>query len=75
MLTDIEKRNADLDLIWKHTHPDFRGVIDGIRYVLTNRNGATVLAPLHSLPEAELADSLAYARSRVERGLPAYSTT
>jgi hypothetical protein len=32
-------------------HPDFRAIINGKRYVLVCRNGATVLAPVKIVAE------------------------
>jgi hypothetical protein len=50
-----------LDLIWKHTHNDSRGLINGQRYVLSLRQGGTQSVPLDSLTPAEVADKLSYA--------------
>ena len=62
-------KQRDLDLIWKHTHPDFRGVMYGIRYVLHHRGEfGTCSVPLESLPAKDLADRLTYALQRKKRG-------
>lgn len=59
----------ELDLIWKHTHPDYRGKIDGVRYVLvwSNAHGTSSI-PLQSLHAKEHAEKLAYAMRCEERG-------
>ncbi len=56
----------DLNLIWKHTHRDYRGVVDGKRFVMKYRNGTT-LVPLDALTDAEFAEDLAYAKRCEER--------
>lgn len=67
------RNNAVLDLIWKHTHPDYKGRINGVRYVLTlSPDGATISTPLQSLPKAALQSAYRYAMSRAARGLPPY---
>jgi hypothetical protein len=63
-----EPKVQEMNLIWKHTHPDYRGVIDGVRYVLVNEEGATVSVPLQSLHQEEHARMLAYAKGCEERG-------
>lgn len=62
-------KDRDLDLIWKHTHPDYRGTIDGVRYVLTSGpTGGTESVPLAGLTLEERASKLAYAKRCEERG-------
>jgi hypothetical protein len=42
-------------LLWKNTHKDFRGSIDGVKNVLVNRGSeGTCLVPLSALTEEEL---------------------
>lgn len=60
-------RERDRQLIWKHTHRDFRSVIGGVRYVLVLREGGTHLVPLGDLNDAECALKLAYAEAREAR--------
>ena len=44
-------KQRDLDLIWRYTHPDFRGEMYGIRYVLHYAGSfGTCNVPLESLP-------------------------
>lgn len=64
--------DPDLDLIWKHTHRDYRGTMNGVRTILTLRQGGTTLVPLDGLTDAEKADKLAYAKSREARGERGY---
>lgn len=47
-----------LKLIYRHTHSDFKGVIDGVEMVLVCRAGVSTLVPLDSLTEPEVADRL-----------------
>lgn len=63
-------KDPDLALIWKHTHPDFRGVIDGVRYVLCSnpKTGGTESVPLDGLTLEERASKLKYAKGCEERG-------
>lgn len=52
-------------LIWKHTHRDYKSVIDGVRHVLVLRQGlGTCLVRLSDLTAAEIEDKLPYALSR-----------
>jgi ribosomal protein S6E (S10) len=50
-------RAAKLELIWKRCHNDFKGKIDGVRTIMTYRNG-TCLVALDDLTDAEIADKL-----------------
>jgi chorismate mutase len=46
-------------LLWKNTHKDFRGSIDGAKNVLINRGGeGTCLVPLDALTDEELLGKL-----------------
>jgi hypothetical protein len=62
--------DPDLKLIWKHTHPDYRGVINGVRHVLCMNptTGATESVPLDGLTLEERASRLKYATTQEERG-------
>jgi hypothetical protein len=44
----------ELDLIYRNTHKDFKGTTDGVRYVLTYRNGTTRVR-LEDLTDKEVA--------------------
>lgn len=60
-----------INVIFRHTHRDFKSTINGERYVLVNRRAeGTCLVAIKDLTEAELADKLAYAlkkeRARLE---------
>lgn len=71
MTATAEPKVAEMNLIWKHTHPDFRTKIDGVRHVLIGRNGTT-LVPLQSLTKEEHAEKLAYAKGCEARGRRGY---
>lgn len=53
-------RKQKLDLIYNHTHEDFKGHIDGYRTILVFRAG-TCLVHLDQLTDDEIAKNLAYA--------------
>lgn len=58
-----------LNLIWRHTHPDYRGITDGVRYVLTySPQYGTISTPLDNLPLEELVERYLYAKRREARG-------
>lgn len=50
-------REQKLKLIWRHCHRDFKGMMDGVRTVMTYRNG-TCLVALNDLTDAEIEDKL-----------------
>lgn len=62
-------RTEALRLIWKHTHRDYRGKVNGVKSVLVLRTGGTHLVPLDALTDAEVADKLAYAERREQRAV------
>lgn len=47
-------------LVWKHTHQDFKGVIDGVRYRLhlNEKKGGTESWPLSTFTNEQLIDKL-----------------
>lgn len=47
-----------LAAIWRTTHRDYKGAIDGVRYILVLRNGGTQSVALSDLTEAEIASRL-----------------
>lgn len=47
-----------LVLIYRHTHADFKGSLNGEPSILVCRSGATQLVPLDDLTEAEVAERL-----------------
>lgn len=55
------KRIADprLAKIWRNTHRNSKGIIDGVRCILTYREG-TCLVPLDALTEGEIADKFRF---------------
>lgn len=50
-------RQQQLDLIYRKTHSDFKGIIDGRKTMLVYRNG-TCLVYLDDLTDKEIADRL-----------------
>lgn len=50
-------REQKLKLVWKNTHNDFRGKIDGRKTVLVYRNGTTLVF-LDNLTDEEINDKL-----------------
>lgn len=50
-------RTAKLNAIWRATHRDFKGKLDGERSILVYRKG-TCLVLLKDLTDAEIADKL-----------------
>ena len=75
-------RAQALQLIWRHTHPDFKGTrsSDGKRTILVNRGGeGTCLVELDALTDADIADKLPYvvaceAKKQGQPELPADAT-
>ena len=57
-------REQKLQLIWRHTHRDYRGTMKGVRNILVLRRGGTTLVPLSDLTDAEIADRLPRALRR-----------
>lgn len=62
----------DVLLIYRHTHPDYRGIDNGVHTILTNRCGATCLCAIKDLTPEEFAKEIEYARSRERRGTRPY---
>lgn len=56
------KTPENIDLIWKHTSDDFRGITDGTKTVLYNQNGGTVLGSIEGMPSDVFAKQLKYAK-------------
>ena len=50
-------RAQKLALVWKHTHSDFKGKLDGERTIMVFRNGSCLVA-LDDLTDAEIEDKL-----------------
>jgi hypothetical protein len=48
-------REQKLKAVWRNTHRDFKGIIDGKKYVLVLREGGTQAVQLDQLTDAELA--------------------
>lgn len=57
-------RAAALDLIWRDTHADFKGTMDGVRTILVLRGG-TCLVALDGLTDNEIADRLQLCRNPI----------
>lgn len=56
-------RDEALNAIWRYTHKDYRGMIDGERTILTLRQGGTTLVCLKDLTDEEIARKLPRAKS------------
>ena len=56
-----EERKAALKLIYRHTHKDYKGKIDGKPSILVCRGG-TCLVMLDDLTDAEIAERLPLAQ-------------
>lgn len=72
-LTDLTKTDK-LNLIYRHTHRDYKGSGKGdARAILIYRNG-TNLVPLTALTDAEIEDKLSYAihKEAAKKNAPAY---
>jgi hypothetical protein len=57
----------EINLIWKHTHPDYRGINDrGVKCImfLCPTRGATTSGAIETLPEKAWNDCLAYAQKK-----------
>lgn len=50
-------REQKLKAVYRHTHPDFKGEIDGIKTIMVFRNGSCLVA-LDDLTDKEIADRL-----------------
>lgn len=68
-MTEQERKEA-LKLIWRHTHKDYRGALDGAKTILVFRNG-TCLVALDDLTDAEIAEKLPLAQKMEARRLAA----
>ncbi len=59
-MTDMT-REQKLNLIYRHTHRDFKGVYSKTRYILAFRSEGTCSVPLTNLTPEEVEDRLPYA--------------
>jgi len=50
----MEDRKAKLAKIYRFTHRDYKGKINGVKTILVLRNGGTTLVALDSLTDAEI---------------------
>ena len=48
-------REKKLKAIWRKTHRDYKGIVEGERYIMIYRNGTT-LVPLKDLTDKEIED-------------------
>jgi hypothetical protein len=51
------ERDKKLAAVWKRKHRDYKGIINGERYVMVYRQG-TMSVPLTDLTDAEIEDML-----------------
>jgi len=47
-------RDEKLKAIWRKTHRDFKGEIDGVKTVMVFRQGGSTLVSLEGLTDAEI---------------------
>ena len=58
----VERSKKNDALIWKHTHRDFKGTVDGVKTIMVFRSGVgSTLCAITDLSDDEYADRLAYA--------------
>ncbi|KEP68823.1 hypothetical protein DL1_08585 [Thioclava dalianensis] len=50
-------RQRKLDAVYRHTHSDYKGEINGVRTIMVYRNGTTLVA-LDDLTDQEINDRL-----------------
>lgn len=50
-------RQQKLDAVYRHTHQDFKGEINGVRTIMVYRNGTTLVA-LDDLTDIEIENRL-----------------
>ena len=58
-------REQKLNLIYRSTHRDYKGKIDGVRTIMVYRNGTTLI-DLESLTDAEIESKLPKAAKQTE---------
>ncbi len=51
-------RQQQLKLIYRHTHRDYRGTVNGVKSILVLRPEGTCLVPLDTLTDTEIANKL-----------------
>lgn len=60
-MTNNARTQQQVNLIWKHTHRDYRGELDAKKSIMFNDNGATKLSAVIDLPDDVWANRLASA--------------
>jgi hypothetical protein len=67
LLAQIEGERARvLKIIWRETHADYRGCIEGVRTILVNRGGSCLVG-LGDLTDEEIIDKYGYYSRRLAR--------
>ena len=51
--TKTMTREQKLKIVWRKTHKDYKGKIEGVKYIMIFRNGSTLI-PLDSLTDKEI---------------------
>ena len=51
-------RKQKLAAIWKNTHKDYKGKLDGVKGILVLRNVGTTIVNLEDLTDAEIEDRM-----------------
>ena len=60
------KTKKNINLVYKHTHKDFKSIRDGVKYVMWYDNG-TVSGPIEDMPEDTWHNFLRSAKKKEEK--------
>ncbi|MCT8873764.1 hypothetical protein [Shewanella xiamenensis] len=58
------KTPENINLIWKHTHTDFKSANGGKKSVMWLENGATVLGPITQMPHQQFIERLSFSQRK-----------
>ncbi|MBF84608.1 MAG: hypothetical protein CL489_09050 [Acidobacteria bacterium] len=58
------RNQKDINLIWKHTHNDYRGKLGGKKSILVLQNGVTTLSTIENLPDDVFEEKLKMAKRK-----------
>lgn len=61
------EKQKQLELIFKHTHADYKGKLDGEKSIMIMRDGRTCIVPMSQLTDEEIAKELSYALHKERR--------
>ncbi len=60
------RQQKEIDLIYRHTHSDYKGITDGKKCVMYYENG-TKIGAIIDLPEKIYQEKLAYSQNKEKR--------